>query len=100
MPPSPDAALFARLVAQASPPPTTTELVLDLTEEVEAVTRLLREATQLLQGAPGSGQAAVSGAEHAQQLATLLLAAQEAAQRQAEGTAALLRRLSLGNRAA
>lgn len=92
MPPSPDAMLFAAFAAEAPPPPETTDLVLELTEEVQAVTRLLRQATQLLYGAPGP--------ERAQQLAAVLLAAQEAAQRQAEGTAALLRRLSLESQAA
>jgi hypothetical protein len=92
MPYTPDAAIFAALVAAAPPPVGATELVLGLTDEVQAVTQLLREATEALRG-PASP-------ERVKRLAGLLLAAQEAAQRQAESTALLLRHLSLDSRAA
>lgn len=89
---SPDAALFAALVAETPPPPGVEQLVLGLSEDVRAVTAALREAAQLLR-APATGESA-----HA--LAALLGEAEAAAQRQAEGTAALLRQLSRNSRAA
>jgi hypothetical protein len=92
MPPSPDAAIFAALAAEAPPAPDAADLALELTEEVRALTRLLREATQTLRAPPAPGSAA--------RLAGLLAAAEEAAQRQAEATAGLLRQLSRERRAA
>lgn len=92
MPVTPDAALFAALLAEAPPPPGATEIVLELTEEVRTVSGLLREASAALRAQPG--------AEQARHLAALLDAAQEAAQRQAERTTALLRRLAASHQAA
>jgi hypothetical protein len=92
MPVTPDAALFAALLAASPPAAGATELVLELTEEVRTVSGLLREASLALRAPPN--------AEQARHVAALLDAAQEAAQRQAERTAALLRHLAAGSEAA
>ncbi|WP_027285086.1 hypothetical protein [Rubritepida flocculans] len=92
MSPSPDAAIFAALAAEAPPAPNAADLALELTEEVRALTRLLREATETLRAPPAPGSAA--------RLAGLLAAAEETAQRQGEATLALLRQLGARRSAA
>jgi hypothetical protein len=88
---SPDAAIFARLLARDVAPPgeDPTELVLRLTSAVQEVTALLRAASAQL----GQGRTEWR-AEELAHLANLLSEAERAAHIQAACTAVLLRQVT------